>query len=111
MSERLRTAPKSYLYEDPETGRIFPGMVDSSMFEQEVFDSSFRYGNDTGAKVCLTDGELKCRYVNRKRYDWWSPLVSYDQYLSLRRRTLATVVKGDDLKREMMETEVVIKVE
>ncbi len=48
LSLRFLNTPECFTYEDPITGKVFPGVIDITKFVQERMDQCYRTEKDTG---------------------------------------------------------------
>ena len=85
LDKRIIYSPSSLAYQDKETGRVYPGIIDLSKAEQTSFEKAFVLAeNDkiaTKIEISSLSGELlKELYINKDWYDRWSPLSSFPKY-------------------------------
>ncbi len=75
ISLRFVNAPECFTYQDPVTGRIFPGVIEVNKFTQERLDKCYRTGTEKGFKdynfalelegyAPVVDGEKKLLLTN-----------------------------------------------
>ncbi|MFH2019889.1 MAG: hypothetical protein ABIJ34_00595 [archaeon] len=98
--QRIIYSPDALAYKDPQTNRVFPGIIDVTKATQESFEKAFLIGegNNIAAKIELTtlaDNDIRELYVNKIWYERWSPLTNFDQYdKSIIRRPVLIRNKG-----------------
>lgn len=91
MLKRIVYSPNILAYEDPETGRVYPGTIDLSKFETGRLDSGLINKNSKIAANMelenLATGEKLRAYINEQRAKAWDdyvPLGGYDSSYSVR---------------------------
>ncbi|MBN2421881.1 hypothetical protein JXB41_01525 [Candidatus Woesearchaeota archaeon] len=84
FEKRFLYSPNALAYQDPETKRVYPGIIDMTKFDEDNINKSFVFEKSyIAAKFELTDletGHVKEIYVNEKWYNRWSSYTSFEQY-------------------------------
>ena len=82
--KRILYSPNALAYQDPDTLRVYPGIIDLDKANQEFMDNSFSISeNIIAARIeikSLLGTEIMELYINKKWYDRWNPISSFDQF-------------------------------
>jgi hypothetical protein len=85
IANRIIYSPNALAYQDPETLRVYPGIIDLSKAEQSEFEKGFLTMDITRAasRIEISDADgnpLREVYINEVWYNRWTPLVGFQQY-------------------------------
>lgn len=85
IQNRLFYSQNSITYVDPDTGRVYPHIVDLGKFETVQLDKAFytKENNILAGRIDLTDTQTNTThtaYINEDKYESWKHYTKFDQY-------------------------------
>ncbi len=111
LIKRVLYSPTALAYQDPETLRVYPGIIDLSKATQENIDSAFVLNvSYIAAKVeikTIVGTTLHELYINKVWYDRWNPYSSYEQYDKEVFKQYVLLRNGDALNRGLVRIHVI----
>jgi hypothetical protein len=93
---RLFFSPNSISYVDLTIGKVYPGVIDMSKFDNDTLDSSFSTKENAAAAAKLdlvnldTDTTVSA-YINKELYSRWKSYVKFEQYSSYKDQFYVTI--------------------
>ncbi|MBW2977601.1 hypothetical protein KY331_02030 [Candidatus Woesearchaeota archaeon] len=111
LVNRMLYSPNSITYVDPNTGRVYPDIIDLTKFNEKVLNKSINTDkNQIAVKLELKNldaNEVIDAYLNQKWYDRWSPLVKFEQYSKTIKWRSVLIKKGDQINKGRLRIDVV----
>ncbi|MBN2368474.1 hypothetical protein JXC34_05640 [Candidatus Woesearchaeota archaeon] len=85
ISSRIIISPGALAYQDPDTGRVYPGIIDKEKFTQETIDAAFKVIDNTriAARIeleSISGEDLGSIYINENWYDRWTPYTAFERF-------------------------------
>ena len=88
LLNRIYFSPELAAYQDPATGRAYPGQVDPEHIRTDHLERGLEYEDKehialkvvledrNGISVMLPDGDLAIGFVNQESYERWQPMTN-----------------------------------
>lgn len=106
LLNRLFYSPNSISYVDDLTGRVYPGIIDLSKFNEETLNKTLGTSSRFAVKITLGD---KVIYNNKDNYDDMAHLVWSKAYDSVLTKKYIIVKDGEQKRGEVIDVEIVYK--
>lgn len=112
ITKKLLNSPDSFTYTDPVTLRTYPGIIDLGKFSTENLENTFNVESiNVAVKLELTDLENNVAYeayLNKKWYDRWSPISSFDKYDSIIDKRYVLIKVDNGFHKGLLKMNVVV---
>ncbi|MBD3203997.1 hypothetical protein GF327_06865 [Candidatus Woesearchaeota archaeon] len=84
LIKRLLYSPGLLAYQDTQTGRVYPGIIDIEKFDTKIIESVLlNKNNRIAANLELKNiktGEIKRIYINEERASAWDDYITFDEF-------------------------------
>jgi len=111
LINRILYSPTSIAFTDPNTGRVYPDIIDLAKFNEKVLNSSINTDkNLIAAKLELKNldtNEVTETYLNKKWFDRWDPLIKFEQYSKTIKWKYILIKRGDKINKGLLRIDVV----
>ncbi|MBN1501915.1 hypothetical protein JW930_00085 [Candidatus Woesearchaeota archaeon] len=112
FTKRFLYSGNALAYRDPETARVYPGIIDFEKFNNETMEEAFSYEkNYIAAKFELENldtDEIIGIYVNGRWYNRWRHYTQFEQYEGMELRRFVLIKDGDNLYKGALKMDVVV---
>ena len=110
---RLFFSPNSISYVDDTLGRVYPGIIDMSKFDNVTLDRSFftKENKASAAKLELINLDLeesKITYINEELYSRWKNYVKFEQYSSYKDQFYVIIRDGNKDYKGLLKVNVLM---
>ncbi len=113
IQNRIFYSANSITYFDPNSGRVYPHIVDIERFNNLQLDQAFwtKENNQLSGKLELTNTELnktEVAYINEDQYERWKHYTKFEQYDNFIEKKLVLIREDGKLYQGVIKLNFVI---